>query len=338
MLQRWGIVGYGWVARDYMAPAIRAAGGQIVAVADPRMAAGRLDPGSGIALYGSVAELLAGTPCDMIYVATPNNAHADAVCQIVAHGVPVLCEKPLAATLTDAERMAEQVQQAGIVYGTAFDQRHHPAHRALRDAIRDGAIGTPIALRIVYACWLGADWNPIGQTPATSAGNWRIDRQVAGGGAVIDLAPHGLDLVQYLTAQPVTDLNIMLQRRIHDYGVDDGGILNARTADGILVSLHVAYNCPDSLPRRRLEVVGDEGMITAIDTMGQSAGGTLTLTCGKTGEMSALAFDVGMSPFTQQVLAFSAAASGHTHDFSMARDIALARQLDAAYGRATSCL
>ena len=337
MLKRWGIVGYGWVARDYMVPAIQAAGGQLVAVADPKLPHDLPGIAGAATPFANVEDLLNGSACDMIYVATPNNAHAEAVCQIAARRIPVLCEKPLAATLHDAERMAAHIDSTGTLYGTAFDQRHHPAHQAMRAAIRTGAIGEPIAIRIVYACWLDPDWNPTGQPAHEAPKNWRIDRRIAGGGAVIDLAPHGLDLAQYLIDQPITDLTIMLQHRIHGYDVDDGGMLMAHTPNDVLISLHVAYNCKDSLPRRRLEVMGATGMITAIDTMGQAAGGTLTHICGRTGHMAPIPFDEAVSPFVNQVMAFSAAASGHPHDFSMSRDIALTRQLDAAYRKAQSC-
>ena len=78
-------------------------------------------------------------------------------------------------------------------------------------------------MRIVYACWVGPDWAP---------DNWRADPAAAGGGAVIDLALHGLDLAQMLVGEPLARLHIDLQRRIHDYPVDDGqapsGVLRRR--------------------------------------------------------------------------------------------------------------
>jgi 1,5-anhydro-D-fructose reductase (1,5-anhydro-D-mannitol-forming) len=147
---RWGIVGFGWVARDYMAPGIAASGGTVVAIADPSPMAQASAMSGGILAYDTAEAMLADAALDCIYVATPNNLHADPVRAAVVAGVPVLCEKPIAATLADAEAIGAAV--TGHLYGTAFDQRHHPAHRAMAQAIRDGAIGRPIAVRIVYAC------------------------------------------------------------------------------------------------------------------------------------------------------------------------------------------
>jgi 1,5-anhydro-D-fructose reductase (1,5-anhydro-D-mannitol-forming) len=329
---RWGIIGYGWVARDHMAPAIRAAGGTLAAVADPCPAARAAATGTGATAYSSAEALIDYGGCDLVYVATPNHCHAAPVQASAAAGLPVLCEKPMAASLADAERMADTVLASRTLYGTAFDQRHHPAHRLIRQRVADGAIGRPVALRIAYACWVGRDWSPTGGV------NWRADPDCAGGGAVMDLALHGLDLAEFLLGEPLVDLTVMLQRRVHDYPVEDGGVLTARSASGVLVSLHVAYNCPEALPRRRLELLGDAGQFTAIDTMGQTAGGQLFRTCGSSGAVEPVPFDGATSPFTAQAAAFIEAARGEPHDWSLTRDIRLMRLFDTAYREAQLCL
>ena len=108
--------------------------------------------------------------------------------------------------------------------------------------------------------------------------NWRIDPVRAGGGAFVDLAPHGLDLMQMLLGEPIVDCRVLLQRRVFDYPVDDGAVAIGRTASGVLVTLHVAYNCPNAYPRRTLEVIGTAARAEACDTMGQMPGGTLRIT------------------------------------------------------------
>ena len=335
MPHRWGIAGFGWVARDHMAPAIREAGAALVAVADPSVSARDAGQAIGARTYAAVGEMLAAERLDALYVATPNHLHLGPVREAAEAGVAILCEKPMAAALQDAEAMAAAVERAGVLYGTAFDQRRHPAHRALRDALQGGAIGRPAAVRIAYCCWVDPLWRPPG---ASVAENWRADPSAAGGGAVVDLAPHGLDLADALLGEPIERLSMTLQRRVHDYAVEDGGLVSGVTASGVLVSLHVAYNCPEALPRRRLEVLGEDGQLTALDTMGQSAGGALFRTCGRAGEREPMGFDARLSPFTAQAAAFSAAVRGEPHDYSLWRDLALARRFDAAYKEAFACL
>ena len=89
------------------------------------------------------------------------------------------------------------------------------------------------------------------------------------------------------------------------YAVDDGGVLMLRFGRGTLGSMHVGYNRPDTLPRRRLEVIGTEGMIVAKNTMGQDEGGTITLIRAEDGKAEPVAFNAQQSPFEQQIQAFA---------------------------------
>jgi 1,5-anhydro-D-fructose reductase (1,5-anhydro-D-mannitol-forming) len=230
----------------------------------------------------------------------------------------VLCEKPLAADAGDAQGLVDACSRAGVLLGTAYDQRWHPAHVRLRELVPE--LGTVTAVRIVYCCWLPGDWTPDGRPHD----NWRVDPARAGGGAAIDLAPHGLDLTGTLLGEDVTSLSALLQTRVHDYGVDDGALLTGATDGGVLVSLHVAFNTPDALPRRRLEVVGTRGMAVAVDTMGQTAGGSLTL-------YRPDPVDVPFAdtpPFEAQFAAFTDAVAGRTRwPYDAARDLDLHRLL-----------
>ena len=266
----WGIAGCGWVARDHALPGLLASGGRVVALHDLSRAAMDRMPVEAPRTT-DLAQFLAAPGLDAVYVASPNAAHRPLVEAAAAAGKAVLCEKPLAADVDDAEAMVKACESAGVLLGTAYDQRWHPAHVRLRELLPE--LGTVTAVRIVYCCWLPADWTPDGE----QHDNWRVDRARAGGGAAIDLAPHGLDLVGVLLGEDVEQLHALLQTRVQGYAVDDGALLHGRTAGGVLVDLHVAYNTPDALPRRRLEVVGTRGMAVAVDTMGQTAGGSLTL-------------------------------------------------------------
>ncbi|RBY79646.1 gfo/Idh/MocA family oxidoreductase [Geodermatophilus sp. TF02-6] len=315
----WGIAGCGWVARDHALPALRGTwGARVVALHDRDPAAmARMDVE---APRCADLEAFLSTPgLDAVYVAVPNSAHRAVVEAAVAAGKAVLCEKPLAADVADAEAMVAAAEEAGVLLGTAYDQRWHPAHVRLRELVPE--LGTVTAVRIVYCCWLPAEWTPDGRPHD----NWRVDRTRAGGGAAIDLAPHGLDLAGVLLGEDAVELRALLQRRVHDYPVDDGALLSGRTAGGVLVDLHVAFNTPDALPRRRLEVVGTRGSAVAVDTMGQSAGGSLTL---YRPEPVAVPFAAGTTPFAAQFAAFTAAVAGIAPwPYDAARDLALHRLL-----------
>lgn len=329
----WGIVGCGWVARDYVLPAMMAtASARLVGVCDQDPAAAiRLAAATGGTATEDLDALLALPGLHAVYVATPNHAHAEVVTAVAARGLPVLCEKPLAADIADAAALVAACERTGVLAGAAFDQRFHPAHRRIAELLAAGEVGMVTAVRIVYCCWLPPDWSPDGGPHD----NWRVDPARAGGGALIDLAPHGIDLVGALLGPAnggdLQTLVALIQHRVHDYQVDDGAVLAGRTGGGALFSAHVAFNTADPLPRRRLEIVGTRAQLVALDTMGQTAGGRLTRIDARTGTPTEVAFDTLTSPFTAQLTAFTAAVAGKADwSWPLRRDLRLHQLLHSA--------
>ena len=296
MVSRIGIVGFGWVARDYFWPALSVhPGAELRAVVSVR-SSDFVGLPAGVATYGSVSEMLTDCPLDAVYIASPNHLHHDHAIACLEAGLHVLCEKPLARTYAEAAAMQRVAEATGCHLLTAYDQRYHPAHLAIRELIAEGELGTPTQCRIDYACWVPTGW---------SSDNWRVDPARAGGGAVIDLAPHGLDLLEWLLQDEINELHCFTQRAVHDYAVDDGGVLSARFRSGAVAALTVGYNRPESLPRRRLELTGTEGMLVATDTMGQTPGGRVYLhRAGSEGSKASVAFDRETGPFRGLVNAF----------------------------------
>ncbi len=284
------------------APAVR-----LVAACDPDPAAlARIAHGTtGVARQAELADFLATPGLEAVYVATPNHLHRPIVEAAARAGKHVLCEKPMATSLADAEAMVAACRESGVRYATAFDQRFQARHRRLRELVHEGRLGKITAVRVHYACWTPADWSP--PTTAGMHDNWRIDPARAGGGAFIDLAPHGLDLAQVLLGEPLVETRCLLQRRVFDYPVDDGAALVGRFRSGALLLLNVAYNCPDHFPRRTLELIGTRAMAIARDTMGQTPGGSLRLVDAASGTTELIDIPTGedVSPFAAGIEAFS---------------------------------
>ena len=327
----WVIAGAGWVARDHMAPALAAsATSRVVAVVDRDLAAARALAARfpGAVAHDDPATAFATPGAQVAYVATPNHAHREVAVAAAEAGLAVLCEKPLAADLDDAAALVEGCERAGVVAATAFDQRFHPAHEVVAQMVARGDLGTVTAVRIVYACWLPPGWAPPG---STTGDNWRVDPVRAGGGAYVDLAPHGLDLVGTLLSEDVVTATTHLQHRVHDYAVDDGSVLVGSTSSGVLVTISNSFNTVETLPRRRLEIVGTAGQLVATDTMGQDAGGRVEFLDATTGESRDVEFDRETSPFTGELRALEAAVTGGGDwRFPMSRDLRLLRLLHGA--------
>ena len=291
-----GIIGFGWVARDYMYPAIQSCDQVTLVAVCSAHGEDMQDLPTDVRQFTRLADMLRTVELDAVYIATPNHLHRTQTVACLEAGVHVLCEKPMATGPADAEAMVAAAQNYGKVYATAFDQRFHPAHQAMRALIQAGQLGTITQARVDYACWLPADWTP---------DNWRIEQAKAGGGAIIDLAPHGLDLLETLLDDTIVELQLYAQTAVQDYEVDDGGVIMVRFARGALGSLHVGYNRPDAFPRRKLEIIGTQRMLIAENTMGQEAGGTVRMIRAHDGEAQSVSFDTNASPFEQQIRSFA---------------------------------
>ncbi len=316
-----GVLGCGWVARDYAAPGIiESENARLVALCDLNRAnyEAIAPEDEGIFRTTDLNEFLAAENLDAVYIATPNDSHRFLTEQCAAAGKHVLCEKPMATSYADAAAMTAAGEKFAVQYATAFDQRFHASHLKLKELIEADVFGTITAVKIHYACWLPADW---------CANNWRIDAKAAGGGAFIDLAPHGIDLSQFLLGEPLVEFACFLQTRVHEYAVDDGAAAIGKFANGALLSMNVAYNCPDEFPRRRLEIIGTEAMAIAVNTMGQTAGGNLIL-IDKTGARSEVSINEAddISPFRRQIEVFSdCLLNEKPFPFSPAQDLATMR-------------
>ena len=340
--RRWAVIGCGWVARDYVVPALaHTPSARLAALCDPdadkraqcRWAAGA---GSTVGEYAELAALLRDAEIDAVYIATPNDAHAAIALQAAAAGCHVFCEKPMATRPHDARRMIDACERAGVRYATAFDQRFHEAHHVLRTAVTADELGLITQARIHYACQVDAGW---AASPG-DADNWRLDRGRAGGGAVIDLAPHALDLLAFVLDDEPVELDLMLQPRLGAENpaaenVDAGGVLGVRTAGGCLASIHVSYQCPEYLPRREIELIGTRGGARAINTMGQTPGGSIEWRGPEGARIEHFEAAAELSPFVRQLEAFSAALiAERAWPFAAARDLRHFELLFAALARA----
>jgi predicted dehydrogenase len=127
---------------------------------------------------------------DVFYNLGPNHVHAEPSIAALEAGTPVFCEKPLAPTVDDAERMADAAASADVPAGIAFNYRFVPAIQHARNLIDDGALGEIHHVRGSYL----QDWLVDPEAPWS----WRNDADMAGSGALGDLGAHTIDLARFL--------------------------------------------------------------------------------------------------------------------------------------------
>src|SRR5580698_7814188 len=136
--------------------------------------------------YHNLEALLDDPEIDVVYISTTNDLHRDQALAAAAAGKHILCEKPLALSLEDAQQMVQAAQAAQVVFGTNHHLRNAITHRTLRKLIKEGAIGKPLAARVFHAVYL----------PPRLQG-WRLSRPEAGGGVVLDITVHDADALHF---------------------------------------------------------------------------------------------------------------------------------------------
>lgn len=144
------------------------------------------------------AKLLARADVDAVYVAVPNHLLASIVIQAARAGKHVLCEKPMATSLADADRMIAACEEARVALGVAFEAQLTPELQRLRRIIASGGIGTIIGTRIIAMLDKPDTYWAHGYDHRTAT-NWRASKSAAGGGMLISTHIHDINTVRYLT-------------------------------------------------------------------------------------------------------------------------------------------
>ena len=200
-LPRLGFLGVGWIGRNRMEALAREGLAQVAAVADPQAealeAAAAVAPEAGRA--GSLEELLEHD-LDGVVIATPSALHAEQAVATLERGLAVFCQKPLARDAAETRRVLEAARAADRLLAVDLSYRHVEAVRAAHERVASGAIGALHTLDLVFHNAYGPD-KP-----------WFTDPELAGGGCLIDLGTHLVDLALWLTGSVVPLSSISGQR------------------------------------------------------------------------------------------------------------------------------
>jgi 1,5-anhydro-D-fructose reductase (1,5-anhydro-D-mannitol-forming) len=264
---RWGLIGASTIASEHMIGAMRANGGDVVAVLSSDASRGqRYAETHGIPRSTTDLAALAEAPdIDAVYISTTNELHRDQVFAAAAAGKHVMCEKPLALTLADAQAMVAECNRHGVVMGTNHHLRNAATHRAMRNAILEGRIGKPLFARVFHAVYL----------PPHLQG-WRIRTPGAGGGVILDITVHDADTLRFVLGDEPESVTAMVScAGMGEAGLEDGVMGVVRFAGGVLAQFHDAFTT--RYATTGFEVHGEEGSLVATDCMTQQPKGEVAL-------------------------------------------------------------
>ncbi|MBO8187071.1 Gfo/Idh/MocA family protein [Streptomyces spirodelae] len=214
--------------------------------------------------------LIARADVQLVDICTPGDSHAEIAVAALQAGKHVLCEKPLANTVEEAEAMAEAARAArarGQVAMVGFNYRRTPALALARRMVADGRLGELRHVRVSYL----QDWLVDPAFPLA----WRLRKEAAGSGALGDLGAHAVDLAQHLAGSPLAGVSAQTETFVRErplregepdgelgeVTVDDAAVFTGRFGSGALASFEVTRVAAGRKNALRVELNGTLGSL-----------------------------------------------------------------------------
>ncbi len=215
--------------------------------------------------FDSGEQLLHQMRPDFVNIVTPDDAHVQDAMIAIELGIHVLCEKPLAVTVDEAERLVAEATRTGIRTKMGFTMRYSPAVTRLRELVLGGDVGTPTMLQAFQQN--GQFLDP--EKPF----HWKMDGERTGGGAIVEYGIHTLDLARWImgdaTSVAATSRNLVPQRPLPDGGtravlVDDSTSWLMSFASGATGLCHAGWSTVGRGPGLELRVFGSAGAVKCV--------------------------------------------------------------------------
>ncbi len=280
MTVKWGVIGCGGIADRRTLPGLMLAeNAELVAVMDANKAAAEAAKEKYGAKYAfdNVEELLAVDEIEAVYIASPVVFHMEQTKAAAEAKKHILLEKPMTLSSQESEELAAICDKNGVKIGVGLMMRFHTYHQMMKQLIAEGKLGEIVSMRGQLTCWY-----------PDMPGNWRQQMATAGGGALMDMGIHCVDLLQYISGLKAKEVASFSGTQIFDYEVEDGGAIIMRMENGAVAYVDANFNMPDDAAVCKLEIYGTEGSIFAEGTIGQVEGGNVRVTiCGNQGAYNA---------------------------------------------------
>jgi len=262
---RWGVIGSGGIARRRTIPEgiMTAKNAVLVSVYDINTNVNEEVAKQFNAKPVKSIEELLKSGIDAVYIATPVNLHFDHVLECAAAVKHVLCEKPLGMTVAETEKMITVSKKRGIILGTSFMMRFNSQHRAALKFVKDGKLGKPVYGRAQLSCW----YPPM-------AGAWRQDPATGGGGSLMDMGSHCIDLLEMFFGN-IKSVSCYINNSVHAYRSEDSAVVSMFFENGAMATVDTYFCIPDNSSKNTLELYGSKGSIIASGTIGQGNAGEM---------------------------------------------------------------
>ena len=194
--------------------------------------------------------------CEAVGITSETVRHRPLIEAAASHGCHILCEKPLATTLEDSEKISDIVAKTGILFMQSFPKRFDPVNHELHRMIRQGELGRIILARVRHGHFHGLDPHFTTQ--------WHMDPSLGGGGALLDEGIHGADLIRWLFGEPER-VTAMISDAALGLRVEDIAVAVFRFPSGLLAEL--SASCGFVAGDNSVEVYGTGGtaVVSGVD-------------------------------------------------------------------------
>ncbi|OHB59886.1 MAG: hypothetical protein A2Y12_18880 [Planctomycetes bacterium GWF2_42_9] len=262
---KWAVLGSGGIAQRRTIPEgiIPAANAELITVCDVNTKVNAEVASKFEAKAVESIDGLLSSDIDAVYIATPANLHCEQVIKCAKAKKHVLCEKPLGLTIKETQEMIAACRKAKVKLGTAFMMRFNSQHQAALQMIEAGKIGKPVYARAQLSCW----YPPI-------KGAWRQNSKQGGGGSLIDMGGHCIDLLEMFFG-PVKAVSCFIRSGVHKYKSEDSAVAMLEFKSGAIATVDTFFCIPDNSSKNVLELYGSKGSILAKGTIGQGQAGEM---------------------------------------------------------------
>ena len=257
---RCGIIGFGFMGQVHANALAKSDAVKLTAVSDVAPKARQAAQKFGGKWYDSPQELVTSREVDVVIVATPHWQHAELSIAAMRAGLHVMCEKPLAVTVSQADAMLEAAEEAKVVFAGVHQTRFQPAYQLAKKLLDSGELGPIHRCSTVETLWRTESYY--------RSSPWRATWKGEGGGVLLNQAPHVIDRYAWLCGMPET-LWARCDTVLHQIEVEDVASALLRHANGMHGYIHVSTNeCPAisrtviACDRGRIEIEGGNLRVT----------------------------------------------------------------------------
>jgi 1,5-anhydro-D-fructose reductase (1,5-anhydro-D-mannitol-forming) len=262
---RWGFIGASNIAERVIASLRKLPGQELVGVVSRSAErAKEFAAAQGLAqAHTDLASFLQEGRFNAVYISSTNEQHCAQTLASLEAGCHVMCEKPLAMSVDDANRMVAEAAARKLVLATNHHLRASDCHRQMRELIATGAIGRVHGAQVSHAVYL----------PPHLQG-WRLDKPDAGGGVVLDILVHDVDVLRFLLqAEPRRIHTSVSQIGLGQGEIEDSAMSVIEFDGGLLAQAHQSFVAKHAITR--LHVLGTEGNLYAEASMTSAGAGRL---------------------------------------------------------------